>query len=321
MFQYPYMNLFLFTLFSSTMMAISSSHWLMVWMSLELNMISFLPLIASSSWFQESEGALKYLLFQALGSSFILLGTMTTFLYSLSLIGLLIKLGAAPFHFWFPSVMKSLAWPAASLLMTWQKIAPLLVIMSSFSFSSATLSAVGMISALTGGLGGLNQSHFRPMLAYSSIGHMGWMIALMTYSPFISSTYLFFYIFISIPVLYFSAFLNIQSIKKGKNSSSYILALCLLPTILSLSGLPPFLGFAPKIFALLAVYSIPISIILIFGSLLNLSYYLNFFFSLYMSDPAYKNLRPTLQPNPMSLGLLWCACCPVPFVFVLFLFI
>uniref|UniRef100_A0AAU6QGF1 NADH-ubiquinone oxidoreductase chain 2 n=1 Tax=Prionospio sp. 1 MH-2023 TaxID=3058460 RepID=A0AAU6QGF1_9ANNE len=316
MFQYPYMNLFFFTLFSSTIMAISSSHWLMVWMALELNMISFIPMIASSNWFQESEAALKYLLFQALGSSLLLLGMMNPFIAALTFVGLLVKLGAAPFHFWFPSMMKSLPWPTAALLMTWQKIAPMALIISSFSLVSSFMPFVGVIGALVGGLGGLTQTHFRALLAYSSIGHMGWMIALSSHSPLMAFFYLGFYIFISIPVLVSSHLANIQSVKAQSRPTQTLMLLILLPCVLSLSGLPPFLGFIPKLAAILSFSSYALPLCLILGSLINLSYYLNFFFSTLMTSSSPKQ---GLHTGPLTVPLVtmfWLASSPVPLIFI-----
>uniref|UniRef100_A0AAU6QGP8 NADH-ubiquinone oxidoreductase chain 2 n=1 Tax=Prionospio sp. 2 MH-2023 TaxID=3059270 RepID=A0AAU6QGP8_9ANNE len=315
MFQYPYMNLFIFTLISSTFMAISSSHWLMVWMALELNMISFIPMIASSNWFQESEAALKYLLFQALGSSMLLLGMMSPSIMMLTLVGLLVKLGAAPFHFWFPSMMKSLPWPTAALLMTWQKIAPMMLIISSFSLTTSFMPLIGLVGALIGGLGGLTQTHFRALLAYSSIGHMGWMIALIPYSPLMSLIYLTFYIFISIPVLISAFMSNIQSVKAQAQPTQMLVLFILLPCVLSLGGLPPFLGFIPKLMAVLSFPSYVLPMCLIIGSLINLSYYLNFFFSMFMSSPSLKYAPRSSQVSNIFVMSFWFASSPVPLLF------
>uniref|UniRef100_A0AAU6QGU3 NADH-ubiquinone oxidoreductase chain 2 n=1 Tax=Prionospio sp. 7 MH-2023 TaxID=3059275 RepID=A0AAU6QGU3_9ANNE len=316
MFQYPFMNLFLFTLMSSTLMAISSSHWLMIWMSLELNMISFIPILASSNWFQESEAALKYLLFQAFGSSLILMGMFAPSFSSLALFGLVAKLGAAPFHFWFPSVMKSASWPSAAILMTWQKIAPLMLLISSFSSHKEIMSLIGALGALIGGLGGMTQTHFRALLAYSSIGHMGWIIATASFSPFISLTYLMFYIIISIPIMWSCFITNIQSIKQTSTPNYVITTMFTLPCVLSLSGLPPFTGFIPKLLALSSMSSIILPLILVLGSLINLSYYLNFFFTLFMSQSSFKtNLYYAGAPFGMVV-FGWLACAPMPMIFI-----
>lgn len=319
MFHYPYINLFLLTLTSRTFIALSSSHWLIIWMSLELNIISFIPLLASSNWFQESEATLKYLLFQAFGSTLILIRVFHPLFYTLALFGLLAKLGAAPFHFWFPSVIKRVPWSTAFLLITWQKIAPLILLIFSFSSQKQIILSVGIVSALVGGLGGLTQTHFRALLAYSSIGHMGWIIATASFSPFVSFIYLTFYIFISIPIIWASFITNIQSIKHVNTPHLITLSIITLPCVLSLSGLPPFIGFIPKLIALTTFSSIFVPLFLILGSLINLSYYLNFFFSFYISSHLLK-YRTNFAHVPYPLAAFsWLACAPLPLIFFLLL--
>lgn len=292
---------------SSSLIAISSSHWLIVWISLEINIISFIPIISSSSWLQESEGAIKYLLFQALGSSLILLGSLFPILNIIILFGLLTKLGAAPFHFWFPSIIKRIPWPSSALLLTWQKIAPMIVLISSFN-TNHTLFFFGALRAIVGGLGGLTQTHLRPLLAYSSIGHIGWMVATTPASPLIATITLIIYIFISLPVVWCAFITNTQNlIKKGRG---YLVLFIMLPCILSLRGLPPFIGFFPKLFALFSFTSPIIPLCLILGSLLNLGYYLNFFFFYYTSSiPSSILINSSI---PLALLIIsWLACSPL----------
>lgn len=287
-------------------------------MALELNIISFVPILSSSNWFQETEATLKYLLFQALGSRLILIRIIDLHIYTLALFGLLIKLGAAPFHFWFPSVIKSSSWLNALILITWQKIAPLILIISSFrNTHPQIISLIGILNALLGGLSGLNQTHLRALLAYSSIGHIGWIITVSLMSPFTSILYLTFYIFISIPIIWASFLSNIQSIKFSNKPRPYIFYLTVLPCILSLRGLPPFIGFFPKLLALSSFSSILLPLLLIFGSLINLSYYLNFFFALFISSSSLKYPLKTI-PTSYTLSLfIWIACTPIPAIFLL----
>lgn len=317
---YPFINLFLFTLASRTLIALSASHWLIVWGALEINIISFIPLITSSSWAQESESALKYLLFQALGSRLILVNVLTTNTSIFVVCGLLIKIGAAPFHFWFPSLIKSLPWPSASLLLTWQKIAPLRVFLFSVNCSRQLLCCLGALGALIGGFGGLAQSHFRPLLAYSSIGHMGWIIAGATFSPNIAGIYFLLYIIFSVPILWASYLGNISSINSySLPPINKIFFLIVLPCILSLGGLPPLAGFFPKLIIILSYPSTLIPLLLIVGSLINLRFYLSFFFSWLLSSSSFK-IQPHNPSSPFGLRFFsWITCFPIPILFI-FLF-
>ena len=319
MHQYPYLFLFSFTLISRTFIAISSSHWLMIWIALELNIISFIPILTHSSWLQETEAGIKYLLFQAIGSAFILLSAVNPALSVLTTLGLLVKLGAAPFHFWFPSVINRISWAAAILLLTWQKIAPIrILITSSTEFGSSSLPLLGALGALIGGLGGLTQSRLRPMLAYSSIGHMGWIVSVVNFSPLAAFVYFISYLFISIPIVWVALQSNIYINKKRNLPLDTNLLFFIFPVILSLRGLPPLLGFMPKLLSLIVIPSTLIAIILILGSLINLRYYLNFFFSLFLSSPASKQRRKK-APSVIISSLVWLARSPFPFVFILLL--
>lgn len=92
--------------------------------------------------------------------------------------GLCVKLGLFPFHYWLPRVMAGLPWVSCLLLATWQKFAPLFLMLCLLELSRSYLIAcvvcfIGMGSSLVGGLGGMNQTQIRALLAYSSIGHLG----------------------------------------------------------------------------------------------------------------------------------------------------
>jgi len=154
-------------------------------MGLEVNLLSFIPLIVSSINDRETERALKYFLVQALGSRFILFSAFSITNYPNSMVRcnlsyiiiiarIMVKMGIAPFHFWLPHVMGGIRWFSCMLLRVWQKVAPLLLLRSiiKVEYMSAYI-VLGGFGSLVGGVGGINQSQMRVLLAYSSIGHMG----------------------------------------------------------------------------------------------------------------------------------------------------
>lgn len=273
---YPYISLFSSTLFFSTLLALSSSHWLIVWASLEVNIISFIPLITISVWSNETEAAVKYFLFQALGSRLLLLSSFSPFLSFILVFAMMIKLGIAPFHFWFPSVINSVTWPLCLALSTWQKVAPLTILLSLTSPSTIFL-FLASLNALIGGLGGLNQSQIRPLLAYSSIGHIGWMMAASIFSPWVRAIYFLFYLAHStILFVYFWSY-NTLSLKTLSSTTNFnpLSTLVVSFLLLSLGGLPPLIGFIPKLIAISTFTTPLMPFLLIFGSLINIFYYLN----------------------------------------------
>nr|CDL72627.1 NADH dehydrogenase subunit 2 [Cherax destructor] len=245
---------FVLTLISGTVLSISSSSWFAAWIGLELNLMSFIPLITSKKNQLQAEAALKYFLIQALGSAIIILSSTLTLLQPMFALlaislALLLKLGAAPFHSWFPQVMEGLDWSQAIILMTIQKLAPMFLIsylsVSFYTHASLFLAAIG--SAVVGALGGINQTSLRKILSYSSINHMSWMLIAMLINETSWMIYFFLYALISTSVALY--FLSTQSyffphlINSNTTPLSKIISVL---SLYSLGGMPPFSGFIPK---------------------------------------------------------------------------
>nr|AVW86151.1 NADH dehydrogenase subunit 2 [Panthalis oerstedi] len=316
---FPYTTLFSSTLVLGTILSISGSQWLFIWVGLELNLLSFVPLLTASRLNQETEAAMKYFLAQALGSGLLLTGGLSLNMAAMTLLppaaatlvllsGLLIKLGMPPCHFWFPAVMSAVSWPLCLLLSTWQKITPMFIILHStqLTFTPSTIMVISA-AALIGGIGGLNQSALRPLLAYSSIGHMAWMLGTSICSLAASIIYFVIYIFISASLMI--AIWSISSsspLTLSLTASSSLITTHITLLILSLGGIPPFLGFLPKWLTIQAIVPMSLStaIILILGSILNLLYYLNLLFILFVKRQP-TLLLPTLSPKyPHILPIL-----------------
>nr|YP_009346417.1 NADH dehydrogenase subunit 2 [Clistocoeloma sinense]AOR53796.1 NADH dehydrogenase subunit 2 [Clistocoeloma sinense] len=247
--------IFIFTLILGSIISISSSSWFGAWVGLELNMMSFIPLISLKMNSYYSEAALKYFLIQALGSAmFISSGFLSLLFLFISYIfiflALLLKLASAPFHFWFPQVMEGLNWPQVFLLSTIQKLAPMILL----SYLMINIILIKMIiffsilSAIVGALGGLNLLYLRKIIAFSSINHMSWMmIAISTGDIF----WLFYFIIYSLILLSItSMFYNLQTFTLSNlmqsDQNSILHSILISFNFLSLGGLPPFTGFIPK---------------------------------------------------------------------------
>nr|YP_010397499.1 NADH dehydrogenase subunit 2 [Pagastia tianmumontana]UQJ73369.1 NADH dehydrogenase subunit 2 [Pagastia tianmumontana] len=259
MFKNSYKLLFLITLMSGTLITISSTSWFGAWMGLEINLLSFIPLMMNTNNLLSSEASLKYFLTQALASSILLFAVIFFFMMSnwsnplmenytnlMICSALLLKSGAAPFHFWFPSVMEGLSWNNSLILMTWQKIAPMVLLSYCLNLNFFFIIIISCI--LIGSLGGLNQTSLRKLMAFSSINHLGWMVAGMMNSENLWMIYFMFYSFLSFAIIFmFNSFklFNINQMFGLFNSNSIVKFLMFL-SLLSLGGLPPFMGFLPK---------------------------------------------------------------------------
>lgn len=294
---------------------------------MEINLIRFIPLINRTKSNQETEASVKYFLAQAIGSALILLSrislwTVTSFYYFWGVIlisAILIKLGAAPFHFWYPSVITSLSWLTALLLTTWQKLAPLTLLRYAAwpqSIRFNLIASCAALNAIIGGVLGINQSHIRTLLAYSSITHIGWIIsALLINNPNLTLTYFIIYTLIITPIFILLNSLSTrtptQLIKLTSLSAGVSGALILL--LLSLGGLPPLTGFLPKWLLIIALSSSNILVIipLLLGRYINLYFYLSLAFNMLTSIPdklcpTRKIQKPMLWalPGTSLLGLI-----------------
>nr|YP_009307632.1 NADH dehydrogenase subunit 2 [Curvipennis wixiensis]AOR82455.1 NADH dehydrogenase subunit 2 [Curvipennis wixiensis] len=287
--------LFLSTLMMGTILSISSNSWFGVWMGLEINLLSFIPMLANNKNMMMNESSIKYFIVQAMASTMLLFSILFIQMkypmsWEMELIpsmmvssSLLLKIGAAPFHFWFPEVMGTSTWINCLTLMTWQKIAPMMVL--SYCIQLSTFMFVITISSIIiGALGGLNQTSLRQLLAYSSISHLGWMFSSLMVSENMWELYFIIYSLLSmILVLLFKQmnlfFLNqIYSSTNMKPEIKFMMFLSLL----SLGGLPPFLGFLPKWIIMQSLVENDMTImmtIMVMLTMITLYYYMRISFS------------------------------------------
>lgn len=278
-----------FFLVLGTLISISSSSLFGMWMGLEVNLISFIPLIINLENNKKSrEAAIKYFLVQAIASSVFIFRSLVFFVYRGNFISegfnfivslaLLTKLGIAPLHFWFPEVIDGLNWINSLVLLTWQKISPLIIL--SIFFNPKILIFGSLASAITGAISGFNQTSFRKILAFSSISHLGWMGRLIYINQGLWVNYFLIYILtrfiICISFWYFSlSYISQLSLVKDLKNKFVVFI-----NILSLGGLPPLLGFFPKLTAILAlIKNIPVLRVLIFSRLITLYFYTRICFS------------------------------------------
>nr|QXM16961.1 NADH dehydrogenase subunit 2 [Neoneuromus orientalis] len=321
---------FFICLISGTLITISSNSWLGAWMGLEINLLCFIPLMSSTKNLISNESALKYFLAQALASSILLFSIISMSLEEGSFFfnkinltqimlnsALLLKLGAAPFHFWFPSVMEGLNWFNNLILMTWQKIAPIILI-SYNNFPFFIYMSI-ILSLLVGAIGGFNQTNLRTLMAFSSINHLGWILSALLISESLWITYFLFYVFLSISIV--SIFMNfkiyhfiqINSHLKTSNMTKFFL----FSNLLSMGGLPPFLGFLPKLIViqnLIKINDFFMIFIMVMTALITLFFYIRISYSSFMifsinmkwSKSFYKNNLFLLTMNSISIfGLIF----------------
>nr|YP_009350702.1 NADH dehydrogenase subunit 2 [Microcerotermes baluchistanicus]AQP27628.1 NADH dehydrogenase subunit 2 [Microcerotermes baluchistanicus] len=320
--------LLLVTLVGGMLVSVSSNSWLGAWMGLEINLMSFIPLMSNVKNMYNTEASLKYFIVQVLASATLLfmvvmktltedLFTFETNPYTPMIIctPLLLKSGAAPLHWWFPGVMEGLSWENCALLMTVQKAAPLMLMSYLIEINMFTLSII-LLSTIVGSIGGLNQTSMRKILTYSSINHTGWMLIALTTSENLWLVYFTIYSMLALTVvaaikLSGTSFIN-QTMMTNKDAA--LMKFMMFTSLLSLGGLPPFLGFLPKwivIQAMITNNMAPLAAVVVVTSLITLYYYLKITYSSFMilnTEPKwnlklYKN-KSTSNVSAMILSAI-----------------
>nr|YP_010379932.1 NADH dehydrogenase subunit 2 [Myripristis vittata]UDF87741.1 NADH dehydrogenase subunit 2 [Myripristis vittata] len=312
----PYiLSILLFSLGLGTTITFASSHWLLAWMGLEINTLAIIPIMAQQHHPRAIEATTKYFLTQATAAAMILFASTTNAWLTgqwdiqqmthpipttILTMALALKIGLAPVHAWLPEVLQGLDLTTGLLLSTWQKLAPFALILQIQPNNPTTLIFLGLASTLVGGWGGLNQTQLRKILAYSSIAHLGWMVLVTQFIPSLALLTLLTYF-----VMTFSTFLvfkmnsatNINTLATSWAKTPILTTLSPL-MLLSLGGLPPLTGFAPKWLILQELTKQELATTATFAAmtaLLSLYFYLRLSYAMTL----------TISPNNLSSTTPW----------------
>ena len=259
-----------------------------MWISLELNILRFLPIISSKIRL-ELENAIKYFLIQRWASIIFLLRffflAYLNSLYLLIIIRIFMKVGIAPFHIWFISILKTRSLYILILLSSIQKIIPVIILRNikinyNYLFLFLILNIFFIVIILPGTL------RLNKILALSSINNLAWILI-----SIIMSTKLFFlfiliytYLLIGFTIFYKSYRINIFI---QINRINILDKIILIMLFMSLGGLPPLLGFLRKYLIIkFIIYNINwlFILLIVFRSLYLLYFYISriYFFLTYM---------------------------------------
>ena len=226
--------------------------WFVLWIRVELLTMAFIPLIIWPNIRPKiSETLTVYFIVQAISSVTLIYGLLSLDFMSLLMFtppqtlilrALIVKIGAAPLHAWFPAVARNLKKNAFLALLTIQKLIPfLMVFLVRSSFKLLLIFAA--LRSLVGSFMNIIQNNISLILAYSRISHTSWILVSLCLRLEIWTVYFIVY---SITIFLIS---RSSTIKKSitqtiLNNRKKIILWWIL--ILSLAGLPPLVGFFPK---------------------------------------------------------------------------
>ena len=310
---------------------VSSNDIILFYLGLELQSLS-LYILASIDRdnLKSSESGIKYFVLSALSSGLLLYGcsllygftgstnfdlianelgkenTGAVFAMVFILVGLAFKVSAVPFHMWTPDVYEGAPTSITSYFAVVPKVAGLAVLIKFMliPFSKILMEwqtiiiFISIASMILGAVAAIGQKNVKRLLAYSSIGHIGY--ALAGVATGVISGYESAIVYISIyVVMNLGAFSCLYLLKKdgeykenisdlsGISKKHPILAISFLVILFSLAGIPPLGGFFAKFYVFTAVVEQQMYALAIIGLLttvISAFYYLKIIKTIYFDD-------------------------------------
>nr|ALG35812.1 NADH dehydrogenase subunit 2 [Parevania sp. SJW-2015] len=258
--------------------SLSSNSFFLNWMTLELNLIVFLSfmIINIKSFYKPS---LIYFIIQSFSSSLFIFSSIifltfnNEFFKNLLLIfisiSMLIKLNSFPFHSWMLKMIFYLNWTEFFILSTVQKLIPLSIM---FHFKNKLMIYFAVMNLISGPLFMLGKSKIMEILLFSSLNHLGWMLILIFSSIHLWFLYWYIYSIILFVMYMYMLKLNIFNLMDLINMFSLKSKIFILFIMLSLNGIPPFMGFILKWMSIdilmIFNYSFLLMIIMMWSSLI-----------------------------------------------------
>jgi len=279
------------------MVMISSNDLIVFYMGLELQSLSLYVLASfNRENILSSESGVKYFILSALSSGLLLYGcsliygfsgttnfnlistTIINEQYGLTfgivfiIVGLAFKISAVPFHMWAPDVYEGSPTSVTIFFAILPKIAALTVFirflyvpfLNMFDQWQMIMIFLSIASMLFGAIAAIGQKNLKRLIAYSSIGHMGYALAGLTVgtNEGIQSSIIYICIYLIMNLAFFCClfmmrrnqnyFEKIEDLS-GLSQNHPILSLCLIIILFSLAGVPPLAGFFAKFYIFMAV--------------------------------------------------------------------
>lgn len=307
----------------------------MLFLGIEILSISLYVLAGSRKEISSTEAAFKYLLMGSFATGFLLFGIaliygatglfhldkmagylatqpeLPAFFYVgllMLLVGLTFKISAVPFHFWAPDVYSGSPTAITALMATVVKMAALAAFIRIFSTSfigvsetwSTALSVITILTLVLPNVTAVYQTQVKRLLAYSSVGHVGYILLAFIADPTSSAPVIFYYL-ITYAVASLSAFVVLIHYEKSEEEELSILhfnglyrknpmlAVVMTIALLSLAGIPPLAGFFGKYLVFAHAIQngyITLTLVAVVTSLIGAYYYFKIIIAMYLKEPS-----------------------------------
>ena len=243
------------------------------------------------------------------------------------LVGFAFKVAAVPFHMWSPDAYEGAPTPITAFMSMAPKAAALAAFLRVFGTGFhgvaenwiAPLSFVAAASMILGNIAALRQQSIKRMLAYSSIGHVGYMllgVLSMDTAAGAQAVWLYMMVYLFMQTGAFAVVIYLQGTNEGERIEDFrglgkrspFLAFCMMVFMLSLAGIPPLLGFFGKFYLFrLAIQQgyFTLTVIALLTSAAAAYYYLNVVAQMYFKEPQEGEAPPVCY----CTKILATACC------------
>jgi len=331
------------------MLMVSATSLMTLYLGLELMSLSIYVLAAFARDERRSaEAGLKYFVLGALASGLLLYGVSLVYGFSGSMsfaeigramadpktaspgltvgivfivAGLAFKVSAVPFHMWTPDVYEGAPTPVTAFMGTAPKVAAIVLLVRLLSDPFGALLGqwqqlivlVSIASMALGSLAAIGQRNIKRLMAYSSIGHMGYALIGLAAGTGAGVRgvliYMLTYVFMNAGT--FACIIamrrqgrNVEGVSdlSGLGRTDPAMALAIAIFMFSMAGIPPFSGFWGKYFIFTAAVQQGMWLLAVIGvltSVIGAFYYIRIIKVMYFDEPA-----PAFDPRPASLSFV-----------------
>ena len=246
----PWLFIFVLRLnLGSLVLSNTSRSLIMIWIGIEIKMLRFLLVLMFSDLYQEHSNAIKYFLFQSMGSTILLLRiSLLRELKMLRILVTMMKLGIAPFHLWFISLMRKISIMRLVWVRVVQKIIPLrFIIVIKGASGLVTLLVIRFLLSV---MHIIVQTKLTIIVGSSSVYSLSWVVISLISSESLMWHFFVLYCLFQIITLVTISLVSLSPFKPS-SQGSYAESRILLFFSLNIAGFPPSLLFFTKLGAIL----------------------------------------------------------------------